>query len=128
MATCNTILAYKKNQPLFGHPLAFIMKNISEFEKIFLRLKTNLHHETTLTLTHVSTTLNMHWGSWQLDWAEGLGSFASGKEFGSSTCPAFNTYIISDKQCVDPVSSEIHNVSLWGLQCERMMHYNIFVD
>lgn len=88
------------------------MQNISEHENILLHLKSKLHHETILTLTHISTTLSMHWGSWQLDRAEGLGSFASGKEFGSSTAPGFHTHMISEKHRVDPVYSEIHNVSL----------------
>lgn len=71
------------NHPLLGHQGAFIRKNNSKREKFLLHLKSKLYHETVFTLTHISTTLSMHWGT---SWAEGLGSFASGKEFGS---PAF---------------------------------------
>lgn len=41
--------------------------------------------KTALTLTHISTTISVHWGNWQRRWAEGLWSFASGKEFGFSS-------------------------------------------
>lgn len=40
---------------------------------MLLHLKSKLYHETALILTHISTTLSIHWGSWQLDWARGLG-------------------------------------------------------
>lgn len=70
--------------------------------KFSLYLKFKLHHETFLMLTHISTALTMHWGNQQLDRAEGLGSFVSGKEFGSSTCSTSTVY------------SEIHSVSLKG--------------
>lgn len=70
--------------------------------KFSLHLKFKLHHETFLMLTHISTALTIHWGNRQLDRAKGLGSFVSGKEFGSSTCSTSTVY------------SETHNVSLKG--------------
>lgn len=88
-----------ERRPLFGHRLTFIMKNISKNQNFSLHLRSNLCHETVLTLTHISTTLTVHWGNWQLDWAQGLRSFASGKEFGSLTQPS-NSYTLYLKERV----------------------------
>lgn len=97
------------------------MKNISQCENVLLDLKFKLHHETILTLTHISTTLSMHWGSWQLDRAEGLGSFASGKEFGSSTRPAFHIHIISHLRTFESI---LCTVRYKTCHCGRKMFNN----
>lgn len=85
------------------------------YHNLILDLKSKLFHETILPLTHISTTLTMHRGNWQLDWAQGLGSFASGKEFGSPACPAFHAHIFSEKTGVSLIHRNIRNISLKGL-------------
>lgn len=70
MAPCRNIWS----NVLFASALIWSSwKNISKYQNFLLHLKYKLYHETVLTLTHISTTLSMHWGNWQLDWAEGLG-------------------------------------------------------
>lgn len=95
----------------------------------YFSVKSKLHRETLLTLTHISSTLRVHRGSWQTDLAEGLGSFSSGKEFGSSTCPASHTqYLRVNKYWVDPINTEGRDMLLWGLQCQsRVLNHQIHI-
>lgn len=61
--------------------------------------------------------------NWQSVWAEGLGSFASGKECGSSACPAF---IHTSWRTFESIQCTLwyRMLGLKGMQCERTMLWN----
>lgn len=61
--------------------------------------------------------------NWQSVWAEGLGSFASGKECGSSACPAF---IHTSWRTFEAIQCTLwyRTLGLKGMQCERTMLWN----
>lgn len=90
-------------QPLLGRVWTFIMKIYFRVWKRFLFLMRNykLNHEPVFTLTHIFNTLTMRRGSWQQSRAEGLGSFAGGKEFGPSTCARFQTHVIIEEKTAE---------------------------
>lgn len=68
---------------------------------------------------HIFTALNMHWGSWQLNWAKGLGSFASGKEFWllDASSISYTNYLRQQTNDLTSLRREtLHeNVRKWGL-------------
>ena len=95
---------------LFGHRWAFIKTTISDCENYLLHLKSKLHHE-----THTDTHFhNIKYALGELAIGLGRRSAASGKEFGSSPCPAVHTHIISHLRTFELILCAVRYTMLQG--------------
>lgn len=99
------------------------MKNMSKNQNFITQTKPKLDHETVLTDTHFHHIKCAQGENWQSVWAEGLGSFASEKECGSSACPAF---IRTSWRTFESIQCTLwyRTLGLKGMQWERTMLWN----
>lgn len=74
-------------------------------KNVLLHLKSDVYHETALTLTHISTTLTMHWGKWQ----RACGHLLAERNLAFRTCPEFHRHIFAEKVGVNLVHGKVQD-------------------
>lgn len=74
-------------------------------KNFLLHLKSDVYHESALTLTHISTTLSMHWGKWQ----RACGHLLAERNLAFRTCPEFHRHIFAEKVGVNLVHGKVQD-------------------